>query len=418
MKLITLIIGITLLSFNSISQSDSITMGTSYTNQVFYSLKNGTVKTIDNNNWDLAFSAQFRGAAGSSILINEANVTLWAAPHDTSAWATFDTVGISSWERRLNSDTTWTNGAFNRYRGGVSALDMGWGVLQPSNNFWTFGDSIYVAKLSNGAYKKIWIISLKSGAWKFKYANINGTNEKIINFTKSSYPNRNFIYHSMLNDTTINREPVDSTWEITFAKHIDFVNPPGMYVNVTSVFNNVNVWSAKANGHSLAGAMALTSPQTNYNQNVTNIGREWKKFKSATGWKVKDSLAYFIYDYDSTDFYRIVFTKFGGSSTGKAFFNIQKIGTASVIENGFKTTISLYPNPATNYVTLLIDYPNKEKVTISICNITGQLVEQKEMELLAGINQKSMNLSNLNPGIYTVLVHNTKFNYSKKLVIR
>lgn len=400
------------------SINDSTSMEQLYTNQVFYSLDNGEVSSINNNDWDLGFAMSGNGAAGSAIILNEATTTLWAFPADTAIWASMDTTGHNNWEQLLNSDTSWTNGAFNTYRGAGGTFDLGWGVLNPQNNYWTFGDSLYIAKLSDDSYRKLWIISLKSGIWEFKYANIDGTNEQSIIIDKVNYPNRNFVYHSMLTDQTTDREPDNTSWDIMFAKHTDYLTYAYQYVSVTSVFNNKGVWSAKANEIDLSTALTSTTPQTNYNQKINNIGREWKKYSSTTGWAVYDTIAYFVYDNDSTDFYRMVFTDFGGMGTGKTYFNKELLGTVSINEMDFNMNYSIYPNPATDQVTLLLDYPQNESVNVTIYNLSGQQVYQNTLNLTKGVNQKQLQLNNLNQGIYILNINNEKFNNSQKLIIK
>jgi len=419
MKILLSILGISalILSANAQSVNDSISMNALYSNQVFYSLDNGEVSNINNNDWDLGFSLSGNGAAGSAIILNEATTTLWAFTGDTADWNTFDTTNHSSWEQLLNTDTTWTNGAFNKYRGAISNFDMGWGVLNPLNNYWTFGDSLYLAKLSDNSYKKLWIISLKSGVWEFKYANVDGSNEQTFTIDKSNYSNRNFVYHSMLNSSTNDREPDNTTWDIMFAKHTDYLFPPGMNASVTSVFNNRDVWSAKAYEADYAAASTSTTPQTTFNQNINNIGREWKKYSGGV-WSVYDSIAYFVYDNDSTNFYRIVFTGFGGMSTGKAYFNKEMLQTVSVNNFDDEIVFSIYPNPATSNITLLIDYVGSDVMTIEIIDLSGKLVHNEAISLQNGINQKLLNISQLNSGFYIINLKGKQFITTQKLIVR
>lgn len=421
MKKIIIIFTLGLISFTVCGQAvnDSVSMNALYANQVFYSLDNGEVANISNNDWELGFSAAGNGAAGSAIILNEATATLWAYPSDTADWNSFDTTGHLSWEQLLNTDTSWTNGAFNVHRGAAGALDLGWGVLNPLNNYWTFGDSLYLAKLSDNSYRKIWVVSLKTGVWEYKYANVDGTNEQSFTIDKSSYSNRNFVYHSMLNDQIIDREPDNTTWDIMFAKHTDYISYAGQYVSVTSVFNNKNVWTAKAHETDSATAATSVTPQTTFNQNITNIGREWKKYSSSTGWAVYDSIAYFAFDNDSTNFYRIVFTGFGGMSTGKAYFNTEMLQTVSVV-NYDKPAIkfSIYPNPATDNVTLLMDYFEGADLEISIVDLSGKLVYNQREQLLNGVNQKTINISQFKGGIYLLNLKTDQLNTTQKLIVR
>lgn len=421
MKINITILGLALLSFftaNSQSINDSTSMNMLYTNQVFYSLDNGEVANIDNNDWELGFSMYGNGAAGSAILLNEATATLWAYPGDTSEWASFDTTGYVSWEQLLNTDTSWTNGAFNVHRGAAGGLDLGWGVLNPLNNYWTFGDSLYLAKLSDNSFVKIWILSLKSGVWEYKYANIDGSNEQTFSIAKSNYPNRNFVYHSILNNQIIDREPDNTTWDMMFAKHTDYISYANQYVSVTSVFNNRNVSSAKAYELDYASASTSLTPQTDFTTNINNIGREWKKYSSATGWLVYDSIAYFVYDEDNTNFYRLVFTGFGGMGTGKSYFNKELLQNVSVDNMEQQMQMSIYPNPTNGNVTLLVDYFTNDNIEVEIYDLSGKMVYQDLINLSVGVNQKMLNINHLSGGLYVLNIKNEKFNTSEKLIVR
>lgn len=399
------------------SVSDSITMGQFYVNQVFYSLENGEIANEDNTNWDLAFTTFGNGAAGSAILINEFNTVLWKYPGDTSNWSGFDTTGYENWERLLNSDTTWTNGAFNKYRGASGMFDMGWGVLNPSNNYWTFGDSIYLLRLNDGTFRKLWIVSLKTGVWEYKYANIDGSNEQVFTLDKSTYPKRNFVYHSVLNDQIVDREPDNDIWDITFSKHVDYLNPPGMYQSMTSVFSNRKVWTAKSHEADYAAASIATVPQTTFTQKIDNIGREWKKYNSSSGWLTYDSIAYFLYVNDSTNFYRMVFTGFEGMGTGKALFEKEKLITVSVEAPEQNVTWSMYPNPASETMNVLIDNSQVGDVTLDIIDVSGKMVWTEKFGLVSGVNQKVVSLSHLRSGIYFVILKNEHIKTMQKLIV-
>lgn len=416
MKSIYTILAFLIFSSSLLSQSvsDSTSMGALYTNQVFYSLDNGEVSNTDNNNWDVAFSVSGNGAAGSAILLNEATATLWAYPGDTSAWSTFDTTNYVGWQRLLNTDTTWTNGAFNLYRGANGTFDMGWGILNPTNNFWTFGDSLYLIKLNDNTFRKLWILSLKSGVWAFKYANIDGSNEQTVSITKSTYPNRNFVYHSIKNNATIDREPINSSWDLTFVKHTDFTS--NTFVSVTSVFSNKNVWSAKANEPDYATASVSTTPQTSFTQNITNLGREWKRFSSATGWKVYDSIAYFVYDNDSTNFYRIVFTGFGGMANGKTYFTKELLNNVGINENEVEATMAFYPNPVKNNLTILLNSNKTEDLELEIYAINGTLVKRQTIAKSFGAQQYQINTADISSGFYIINVVSTDYRLSQKFV--
>lgn len=392
--------------------SETVSMQSQYQQQVFYSLENGTIKSESVTNWDIAFAVSGNGAAGSAILLNEANATLWAYPGDTSEWSSFDTTNYLTWERLLNTDTSWTNGAFNVYRGANGMFDMGWGVLNPQNNYWTFGDSLYLIKLADNSLKKLWVVSLKTGVWEFKYANIDGTNQQVITINKNTYPNRNFVYFSLINNQLIDREPDNTTWELTFVKHIDYISYANQYVGVTSVFSNANVWSAKGNYPDFVTANTATSPQTAFTKNINNIGREWKKYSSANGWEVYDTIAYFVNNLDSTKLFRIVFTGFGGMANGDTYFDIEEITTTSIDEKLSFINFEFYPNPANENIQIRI--PNTlQNLQINVLDITGKTL--KTSLLRNTLNE--LYVGDLPSGIYLLQLLTDKEHITKKLII-
>ncbi|HEY9082501.1 MAG TPA: T9SS type A sorting domain-containing protein [Vicingaceae bacterium] len=399
---------------NSFAQpvSETVSMQAQYQQQVFYNLENGIIKSESVTNWDIAFAVSGNGAAGSAILLNETNATLWAYPGDTSEWSTFDTTNYSTWERLLNTDTSWTNGAFNVYRGANGMFDMGWGILNPQNNYWTFGDSLYLIKLADNSFKKLWIVSLKTGTWEFKYANVDGSNEQTITFNKNSYPNRNFVYFSIINNQLIDREPDNTTWELTFVKHTDYISYANQYVGVTSVFSNVNVWSAKGNYPDFVTANAATSPQTAFTKNINNIGREWKKYSSANGWEVYDTIAYFVNNLDSTKLFRIVFTGFGGMANGDTYFDIEEITTTSLDEKLSFINFEFYPNPANENINIRVS-DNVNHLQANILDITGKTL--KTSLLINTLNE--LYVGDLPSGIYLLQLLTDKEQITKKLII-
>lgn len=399
------------------AQEQTVSIQTLYTNQAFYSLENGEVANINNQDWDIAFSCAGQGAAGSAILINEGSSEIYASPFDTSGWMTFDTTNFAmSWERQLNSDTSWTNGALNTYRGAAGFLDLGWGILDPANNFWTLGDSLYTVVATDGSYKKLWIESLATGVWNFKYADLNGENETSVSFAKTDYPDRNFIYYSMVSDELIDREPANDSWELTFQKHQDELMP-GLIMPVTSVFTNKNIWTAKSNEVDFDAAMEATEPQTQFTQNAINIGREWKYYNSDDGWLVYDSIAYFAWDIDSTDFYRIVFTGFGGMADGNFHFNQTNLNTINIEEeDGNNLSFSIYPNPTTDYVSILLQNDQAQNLNIELRALNGALVINEEWNTNFGVQQKRINLSDLSSGLYVLTIGNENFRESMRLI--
>ena len=76
--------------------------------------------------------------------------------------------------------------------------------------------------------------------------------------------------------------------------------------------------------------------------------------------------------------------------------------------------ISLYPNPASDFVTLHIDNKNNVDLTLNIYNVIGELVRS---ELLKQ-NQQQINIRYLSNGIYMVEIKSKEWSEKQKLIIQ
>jgi hypothetical protein len=401
-----------LLSQNIFSQlSDSVFLFASYSNQSYYNLNSGEVANVDNNNWDLAFSA---AGGGASIRINgQSGVVLYNYPNgDTSAWTSLDTNGINNWNSVYNSDNSWGNGAFNIHASSSNPMDLGWGIYSTITHHVT-GDSINVIKLSNGAYKKLQIIKLSSGSYDFKYANIDGSNEVITSISKSNFTGKNFGYYSLVNGTEIDREPLSDDWHIVFTKYITAL-PSGMNYGVTGVLSNKNMEVAKVENVDVNNANPIG---LSYQSAINTVGYNWKSFNMGTfSYDIQDSLCYFIKDI-AENIWKLQLTYFEGSSTGKIVFNVEGVTSTDLEkDNGF--TFNIFPNPSNNGKISFIYDANRiyDNSSIEIFNINGELIKSLYLKD-SGFNMKNISLEGIDSGIYIVCYSNGNDKITKKLVI-
>jgi hypothetical protein len=88
---------------------------------------------------------------------------------------------------------------------------------------------------------------------------------------------------------------------------------------------------------------------------------------------------------------------------------------SSVSEQISKNIVfSLFPNPASDIVTLNIENKNFKDLTLKIYNMMGELVRS---ELLRQ-NLQKINLGGLNNGIYTVEINSLEWSGIQKLIIQ
>lgn len=399
-------------STNAQSVSDTVSLGAGYGQQVWYSLSNDNQGTAPKNNWDIMFEVS---GFGSSIHINSVTGTLlWKYPHaDTSGWSSLDTTGISIWKPLYNSDTTWTTGAFDIGKVVSNPYDLGWGVYNSITHV-VAGDSLYIIKLADGAYKKLYIESLAGGTYYFKYADISGTNLFAASISKSSFSSKNFAYYSISSNSVVDREPDANNWDLLFTPYTAFIPSP---YTVAGVLSNKNVTVAQANG------ISNTSSYTNwaahsYSHAINEIGYDWKTF--AGTWFIEDSLVYFVRSTHG-DVWKMIYTGFGGSANGNYYFTKELISPNTIHESDRSLKIiSIFPNPCSgNEITIVFE--NSENIgsdiTITITELNGKTVLSSKLVTNQTLQKSTFSTAGLSSGLYLVTMASTSQLAQQKLVI-
>ena len=78
--------------------------------------------------------------------------------------------------------------------------------------------------------------------------------------------------------------------------------------------------------------------------------------------------------------------------------------------------LTIFPNPVTEEMSLTYQLPQASQVMIQIINLNGQIVKMvmPNTQQTTGFYRQEINLSDLQPGIYTVnIVSNTKTQFKK-----
>lgn len=293
-----------------LSYADSISMGSGYADEVFYSLKNGVVKTSPRSSWDIAFSTD---PMSSTILVNEGyGVELYTYPSgDQGDWDAVDTTGIADWPIMYNSDTSWYYGAFDRNDTGHP--DYGWGVYNTQTHD-VVGDSIFVIRLSDGTVNKLFIEkrAAMTNSFSIKYGALDaaGVTKEI---ACGAYTSKNFIYFSLSSGEVLDIEPETGAWDLLFTKYWDESIP----YNVTGVLTNVEVETAEV--RNIDPELAIPSDGV-FDDDISIIGSDWKSFDMGTfTYVMEPDLCYFVKSGEET--YKITFTSTDGSASGKIVFD-------------------------------------------------------------------------------------------------
>ena len=95
------------------AQNNQISLNSGYINQSVFSMQNGEVINISNDDWDLAFSTD---AYSATIRINDGKGVELYTYHlgDTSSWNNINTSTTNILINPMyNSDINWSHGAFD-----------------------------------------------------------------------------------------------------------------------------------------------------------------------------------------------------------------------------------------------------------------------------------------------------------------
>lgn len=389
----------------SLAQSiqDTVSIQPGYTHQVWYSMANGDVYSHINTDWDLAF--QLRGIAGSILINSKNNVRVWKANKSAAQWSSMtssDTTGVvnNPAYELFNSDTSWDFGALNRTNNTTNAFDLGWGVYDFATHVVT-GDSVFFIRVGATDVRKLLIESLNglSYTYTFRVANLDGSNEVVRSIAKADFPTKFFAYYSVVNDTSIDREPAYNTWDLVFSQYLTtLAGGPATY-KVSGILSNDSVFVAKAYPVDVNTANPLS---WTFRPEINAIGYDWKSYDNTTAtWTIADSTVYFVQD-RLGDTWKLVFTGFGGSASGNFYFSKSPVAATGLNETAAVRTLGLYPNPAREMVRVVLDVQSSESLSIALTDLSGRSIDFGQYRLAAGLQTIDLDISALPAGLYLV----------------
>jgi len=393
----TLLISLGLLA----QEQKEVVTGPGYANDVYYSLENGTVTTVQRDNWDIAFVAQVMSV--SVLANNGSGVELYTYDGGTiDDWATVDTTGMD-WTPMYNSLETFDMGALNANSIPGDDFDYGWGRYNMVSHTIT-GDSIFIIKTLSDSIMKLAIVekSAMQNTWELKYAYLDGSNEQTVPLNAGTYVDKYFIHYSLDSMKIQDREPAMTDWDLLFTKYFDYTIP----YSVTGVlFNDDHVLAQEVRESGMDQATHNSYVDTAFSDTISIIGSDWKYFDM-------DAFAYVLFDtvvyYLKTDggdlndsYYKIYFTGFTGSSEGKYTFIQEKLIPLSAQGHEIMNLLQVYPNPAADRINVVFDLVGRSD--IDIIDMTGRLVRRTRYDA-SGFTNLSLDVSSLNPGVFFIRV--------------
>lgn len=393
---------------------DTVTMGPSYANNIWYSLENDNQAWAPNNNWDLAFSTSFSQ-------LNELTTALHFNPKvgnvyevlgsSVASFDAIDTVGLHTWTPLFNSELTWSKGALNNTTT-LGQFDYGWGSYDAVNHSGINANRVFVIQYLDQSIVKFYInMNFSSSKYLITYADLENTAVETTEIVYSDYDTKNFIYLDLKTGLLIDREPASSTWDFLFTHYpTNDYNPPYL---VTGVLQNIHTEVAKV--YPIENTADYDNwSNASFSEEINGIGWNWKVLNAQYTYDIEDSTVYFVKT-QTGDLWKVIMKEFIGSSAGKFIFSKEKIETASVGKITGDIGLSLYPNPANEMTKLLVSQADQATVTI-----TNNLGQQVFTSFVNGNELQSIALptANWRNGVYYVSIRLTQGKTVKKLVIQ
>jgi len=405
------------------AQTIQISSGQAYLKQTFYSLTNDATTTINNADWDIAFTVFGQQDAG--VFINEAagtgvppQVPLKLFKSSSSVFADVNMASILK-DSIYNDELSWSYGAFNSERNPANPFDYGWGIYNTGSKK-VEGNKVYILKLRDGSFKKIEIQNLNLTVYTFRHANLDGSNEQIVTIDKSKFPGKTLAYYSFAKNEVKDVEPAGG-FDLLYTRYSSTVvqnNVPTLYP-VLGILTGRGIQTAKATGVDPTKVSAQDFA-AKFEKRTDVIGYDWKTFTLATNsWSIPADLAYFV-KLRNGDVYKIVFVDFEGSATGIATFEKTFIGKLTSVSgnNAGEIRLNVFPTVADDVLNIAFDNRYSEKFEYTIYDLSGRIIRSASIDVQAGFQVNTLDISELNSGNYLLSLRSDKGLSTAKFIKR
>jgi hypothetical protein len=393
-----------LLIFSSLSASlDSLSLNNAQSNRIFYSLQNGTVANVNDDNWHIAFSsrpAQFPSNTlqSASLRVNGSKgVKVYQAPNITfGSFANLDTTNWRSWRKLNDSDTLLWMGAFNRNLDLQNPYHYGWGEYTFTNHS-VEGDSIHLLQLPNGDFKKITIIrNQRDTAFIVRYANLDNSNTQDLMIRKRPYRDKNFAYLNLNTNVIHDLEPNRTNWDFTFSAYL---NENGDK-RIGFLFND-GILSTEGNSNN---SSCNTSSVFLKKMNIIDPVGEETFFDN-----IDSSKTYCINSRGNIYTLKIIGVD---SLLNKVYIDSKLNQALSINDNeALKNDFSIYPNPSNDFI--IVNFHSSFPSLINITDLSGRVVKSIQNDT----KEVKLNVSDLPKGSYFLSAQSEKSLFKKLIVI-
>lgn len=286
------------------AQVSQVSMGSSYDDQVFFSLRNGVVLTNQHAAWDLAFEST---ADGYHIWINGGKDML-AAKTSTNMFSDITSFNALTWrwdEASWNPDSTAIGNWVGNTVSGETALATV--AMKTDENEIQSTGRVYVIDRGltyEDVYERYWKVvfqSYSTSSYTFKYAKLDGSFEDSIVLDKNSQEAYTYFTFDGGGHSIV-MEPTPVQWDFVFTRYRYIfynTNPYTPYLVSGVLLNPQGISAAVDSTKAFADVdydFAHTLPLSTQRD---EIGFNWKSFNFTTqAYETKQHYTYIIRDRD------------------------------------------------------------------------------------------------------------------------
>lgn len=412
---------------------DSVIMGASYANQMYYDVKTGEKNGSPVNNWDIAHTTVGRD---NCIRANHmSGLRVYRYPNGKATdWSSFDTTGFSggNWRPLWNDQHVHEKGAFTLHQD-LANWRFGWGYYDQVTKLVT-GDSLYLLAWTGPGgmgwskfLKFLPVVQLANGDLVIKYADLNGANEVTDTLYQSQAAGMMYKYYKFSNDTKPVREPGSDKWDISFTRYYEPTLNPG-----TGDYEMYPVMGIESKRGTLVARIGNT-PWNNvltdsgwlvgkngkaFKNDLTGIGSNWKVL-NGSAFEVKDTVSYIIRRTRTADtsYWLMHMTRFVGSSAGKTVFVKMQLRNTLSAEHPVFGKVQVFPNPVKE--KLIISFEDKAfgQATVRLLDLQGREVAAQPFSQNSLFGAAEVPVNGLKSGVYLLNITANGQSFSSRIVV-
>ena len=128
--------------------------------------------------------------------------------------------------------------------------------------------------------------------------------------------------------------------------------------------------------------------------------------------RAQNAIVHFGYDGDGNRISRTLTIDRNEEKSQAADSTTSLAGIIETLDNDGSATLSIYPNPTHDILTVAVDGLSEKSATLSIVTVSGSVVLSREMS----DGKHDFDLSEMSPGIYMLLFSSTNITKSWKII--